>query len=139
MDKLQPRKEDRPIQEGRHNIVIGQKVSSDKVQQTKEFRRQMTDEEKILWQYLRANRLNGWHFRRQQIIDGFITDFYCHAAGLVVEVDGKIHEKQAEYDSERDQIITSRNLRLLRIKNEEIRQNIDHVIMRIAAACQEET
>ncbi|WP_254565710.1 endonuclease domain-containing protein [Oscillatoria sp. HE19RPO] len=139
MDKLQPRKEDRHIQEGRHNIVIGQKVSSDKVQQARTFRRQMTEEEKILWQYLRANRLNGWHFRRQQIIDGFITDFYCHAAGLVVEVDGKTHEKQMEYDLERDQIITSRNLRVLRIKNEEIRENIDRVIMRIAAACQEET
>ena len=139
MDKLQPRKEDRQIQEGRHNIVIGQNVSLDKVQQAKKFRRQMTEEEKILWQYLRANRLNGCHFRRQQIIDGFITDFYCHAAGLVVEVDGKIHEKQVEYDVERDQIITSRKLRVLRIKNEEIRQNIDEVIMRIAAACQEET
>ncbi|MGL5195655.1 MAG: endonuclease domain-containing protein [Chroococcales cyanobacterium] len=139
MDKLQPRKQNRPIQEGRHNIVIGQNVSSDKVQQAKELRRRMTEEEKILWQYLRANRLNGWHFRRQHIIDGFITDFYCHAAGLVVEVDGKIHEKQVEYDVERDQIITSRHLRLLRIKNEEIRQNLEQVIMRIAAACQEKT
>ncbi|MCT7982597.1 DUF559 domain-containing protein [Laspinema sp. A4] len=139
MNKRQPRREDRQIQEDRHNIVIGQNVSSDKVQQAKEFRRKMTEEEKTLWQYLRANRLNGWHFLRQQIIDGFITDFYCHAAGLVGEVDGKIHEKQAEYDLERDPIITSRKLRLLRTKNEEIRQNINEVIRRIAAAGEEET
>ncbi len=75
-----------------YNIVIGQKVSPSKVERTKEFRRQMTPEEKILWQRLRANRLNGLHFRRQQIIDGFIVDFYCHSAGVVVEVDGEIHQ-----------------------------------------------
>jgi very-short-patch-repair endonuclease len=47
----------------------------------------MTPEEKILWQHLRANRLQGYHFRRQQIIDGFIADFYYHATALVVEID----------------------------------------------------
>ena len=51
------------------NIVIGQKVTPIKVQRAKELRHQMTQEEKILWQHLRANRLNGLHFRRQQIID----------------------------------------------------------------------
>ena len=51
----------------------------------------MTPAEKILWQELRANKL-GVHFRRQQAIAGFIVDFYCHKAGLVVEVDGDIHD-----------------------------------------------
>jgi very-short-patch-repair endonuclease len=43
------------------NIVIGQKISSSKIERAKELRRQMTKEEKILWQYLRANRFNGLH------------------------------------------------------------------------------
>ncbi|MFP4120840.1 MAG: endonuclease domain-containing protein [Coleofasciculus sp.] len=98
-----------------HNIVIGQKVTSAKVRRAKELRRQMTPEEKILWQHLRANRLNGFHCRRQQIIDGFIADFYCHAARLVIEVDGKIHQHQAEYDAERDRVLSARGLQLLRI------------------------
>jgi very-short-patch-repair endonuclease len=55
--------------------VIGQKVDSALRQRAKELRREMTAEEKILWQHLRANRLHGFHFRRQQIIDGFIVDF----------------------------------------------------------------
>ena len=67
------------------NIVTGQKVNRSKVQYAKELRRNMTEEEKILWRHLRANRLHGFHFRRQQIIGKFIVDFYCHAAGLVVE------------------------------------------------------
>ena len=121
------------------NIVIGQKVTSTKLQRAKELRSQMTPEEKILWQHLRANKLNNFHFRRQQIIDGFITDFYCHAARLVIEVDGEIHQQQVEYDAERDRILSARGLQLLRIKNEEVRQNLDSVLRRIATACGGET
>ena len=104
-----------PISKKVHNIVIGQKVTSTKVRRAKELRRQMTPEEKILWQHLRTNQLNGFHFRRQQIIDGFIADFYCHAARLVIEVDGKIHQHQADYDAERDRVLSARGLQLLRI------------------------
>jgi very-short-patch-repair endonuclease len=121
------------------NIVIGQKINHDKLQHAKEFRRQMTPEENILWQYLRANRLHGLHFRRQQIIDGFIVDFYCHAARLVIEVDGKIHEQQSEYDAERDKVLLVRGLRVLRIKNEQIREELDQVLMGIYEACCQET
>jgi very-short-patch-repair endonuclease len=122
--------------EGTRNIVIGQNITSTKQQRAKELRQNMTSEEKILWQHLRANRLQGFHFRRQQIIDGFIVDFYCHAASLVIEVDGLIHEKQVEYDIERDNILSMRGLSLLRIKNEEIRDNLDNVLIRIAKACE---
>ena len=134
MSNPTPRKKD-----GTNNIVIGQKVNSDKVQRAKELRRQMTPEENILWQYLRANRLHGLHFRRQQIIDGFIADFYCHASRLVIEVDGKIHEQQTEYDAERNKVLLARGLRLLRIKNEEVREELDQVLMLIYHACCKET
>jgi very-short-patch-repair endonuclease len=99
----------------------------------------MTQEEKNLWQHLRANQLNRLHFRRQQIIDGFIADFYCHVARLVIEVDGEIHQQQAEYDAERDRVLLAQGLRLLRIQNEEVRQNLDRVLARISTACSEET
>lgn len=113
--------------------------NSFKVQRAKELRRQMTEVERILWQQLRANRLQGFHFRRQQIIDGFIVDFYCHAAGLVVEVDGGIHQQQAEYDGERDRILSARGLRILRVRNVEISENLSGILARIAAACRGET
>ncbi|MBD2303736.1 endonuclease domain-containing protein [Nostoc sp. FACHB-190] len=121
------------------NIVIGQTINPNKIQIAKEFRRQMTPAETILWQHLRSNRLHGLHFRRQQIIDGFIADFYCHAARLVIEVDGKIHEQQAEYDAEREKVLSARGRRLLRIKNEEVLQEIEQVLMVIYQVCCEET
>ncbi|ACK71609.1 protein of unknown function DUF559 [Gloeothece citriformis PCC 7424] len=118
------------------NIIIGQKITATKQQRAKELRQNMTPEEKILWQHLRRNNLNGLHFRRQQIIDGFIVDFYCHAAKLVIEIDGEIHQQQTEYDTERDQILSAKGLRLLRIKNEDVRQNLNGVLNQIIEACE---
>jgi very-short-patch-repair endonuclease len=117
------------------NIVIGQKVEGTKVARAKELRREMTPEERTLWQQLRANRLRGLRFRRQQVIDGFIADFYCHAAGLVLELDSSSHDHQADYDAERDRILSARGLRVLRIRNEEIRSQLRGVLQRIAASC----
>jgi very-short-patch-repair endonuclease len=115
-------------------IVIGQKVSQPLVEQAKALRKRMTEEERTLWQALRGNRLKGLHFRRQQLIDSFIVDFYCHAAALVVEVDGGIHVTQVDYDAERDSILESRGLNIIRISNEKVRNNLDAVLATIATA-----
>ncbi len=119
------------------NIVVGQKVHAAKVQRAKELRREMTDAERMLWERLRRNELRGFHFRRQQVIDGFIVDFYCHAAGLVVEVDGGVHTAQGAYDEQRDLVLSRRGLRVLRIGNDEVLRNVDEVVARIGRACEE--
>ncbi len=105
-------------------------MTSEKVELAKRLRRNMTDEEAALWQRLRTNQV-GLHFRRQQIIDGFIVDFYCLAAALVVEVDGEIHAGQRTYDRERDRALAERGLDVLRIPNGDVRQDIDAVLARI--------
>jgi len=117
------------------NIVIGQNVKSDKVARAKELRASMTDAEKTLWNALRANRLDGWHFRRQQVIDGFIVDFYCHAAALVIEVDGEIHETQKEADVERDHALTARGFRIQRFTNDEVQKDLPDVLKKIKQLC----
>jgi very-short-patch-repair endonuclease len=96
----------------------------------------MTPEEAMLWERLRANRLQGFHFRRQQVIAGFIVDFYCHSTGLVIEVDGSVHDQRVEYDLDRSRILEGFGLRVLRFKNQEIREDIDAVLARVVAACQ---
>jgi very-short-patch-repair endonuclease len=47
------------------NIVIGQKVSPELAQRARELRSNQTPAEQVLWEKLRGNRPNGWHFRRQ--------------------------------------------------------------------------
>lgn len=115
------------------NIVLGQRVQEGKVQRSREFRQNMTASEAALWNLLRANRFHGLRFRRQQIIDGFIVDFYCHAAGLVIEVDGSVHREQSGYDSERDRILAARGLCVLRFTNAEVIRHPDTVIARLEA------
>ena len=117
----------------RRDIVTGQRVTSDKLKFVRRLRNEMTEEEKRLWRHLRANRLDGIHFRRQQIIDGFIVDFYCHSVGLVIEVDGEVHENQVAYDAERDAILKARGLKVLRISNERVRTDLDGVLELIRA------
>jgi very-short-patch-repair endonuclease len=96
----------------------------------------MTDAERVLWHELRASQLGGWHFRRQQVIGGFIVDFYCHAAGLAVELDGEVHDTQAEYDIERDQILMVRGLRVLRFKNRDVLEDLGQVLQAILFGCE---
>jgi very-short-patch-repair endonuclease len=113
-------------------IVIGQKVSQEKKERASELKRNMTPAEKTLWQELRGNRLNGRHFRRQQIIAGFIVDFYCHEVGLVVEVDGDVHDTQLEYDDERGKILDGMGFKIIRFSNDSVLNDIQEVLSQIA-------
>jgi very-short-patch-repair endonuclease len=94
------------------------------------LRREITPAEKILWQELRGNKL-GVHFRRQQVIAGFIVDFYCHKAALVVEVDGDVHDLQKEEDARREKVLLEMRLRVVRFKNDEVVRDLSEVISKI--------
>jgi very-short-patch-repair endonuclease len=97
----------------------------------------MTPAEKSLWDRLRNNRLEGFHFRRQQVLGGFIADFYCNPVKLVIEVDGGIHQKTREWDEARDKIIKSKGIRVIRVTNGEIESDIEAVLNRILGSCRE--
>src|SRR5690349_12622869 len=120
----------------RTNIVYG-RHAPEKKELAKKMRREMTPAEDKLWQSLRANRLGGLQFRRQQVIDGFLADFYCHAAGLVIEVDGPIHQQHADYDEYRDRILAARDFAILRFTNERIFTDIDAVLAEILTIAQQ--
>jgi len=109
------------------NIVTGQKVAKAKLERAKELRREMTPAEKILWEELRANKL-GVHFRRQQVIEGFIVDFYCHKSALVVEVDGDVHDLQQEEDARREKALREMGLRVVRFRNDEVMRELSAVV-----------
>ena len=112
------------------NIVTEQAVTKAKLERAKELRREMTPAEKLLWQQIRANKL-GIRFRRQQVIQGFIVDFYCHKAGLVIEVDGDIHDLQKEEDERREKVLRELGLRIVRFGNDEVGRNLSAVVGKI--------
>ena len=116
-------------------IVRGQIVEEAKVIRAKELRREMTPEERLLWDRLRRSQLNGYHFRRQQVIHGFIADFYCHAAALILELDGESHDGREGYDADRDRILSGHGFLTLRFENSMVRTRIDDVLKAIADTC----
>jgi very-short-patch-repair endonuclease len=115
-----------------HGIVVG-RHAREKRELAWRMRREMTPAETLLWQRLRRSQLEGLHFRRQQVIDGFIADFYCHVAGLVVELDGAVHATSTESDAERDRNLAARGLCILRIPNDRVEQEIEIVLAELAA------
>jgi very-short-patch-repair endonuclease len=117
------------------NIVRGQRVSAKRLENAKELRREMTPAEKILWKEVKANELNGLHFRRQQIVHGYFADFYCHQHELIVEVDGGIHERQQEYDADREEYLIALGLRIIRFTNDEITKDLKGVLQKIVDQC----
>jgi very-short-patch-repair endonuclease len=94
------------------------------------LRRNQTDPEKQLWQFLRNRRLSGYKFTRQHPLFTvyseskhrlyYIADFYCAEANLVVELDGGIHNERQEYDQIRDSRLAERGIRTIRFRNEDL-------------------
>jgi very-short-patch-repair endonuclease len=58
----------------------------------------------------------------------FIADFYCAEKRLLIEIDGKIHDEQKDYDKIRTEIIKTQVIKVVRFRNEEIINNIENVI-----------
>src|SRR5262245_55901750 len=114
-------KESKPRQ-----IVVGQRVTEEKRVASKILRENLTGAETLLWSRLRNRQVGEAKFRRQQIIEGFIADFYCHDAALVIEVDGPTHEPQ--HDAERDAVFKGRGITTIRFTNTEVLEETEEVL-----------
>src|SRR3989344_5599755 len=100
------------------------------LERRRELRKTSTPEEEILWKEIRNNKF-GLRFRRQHSIGGYILDFYCFQARLIIEIDGKIHNVNREYDKNRDRYFTELGYTTLRIKNDEIHKNLTTILKEI--------
>jgi len=100
-------------------------------EKARQLRNKMTPEEELLWNKLKGKQICNVRFRRQHPVNIFIADFYCHTAKLVIELDGKIHLNNKEYDEERTQIMEELGLEVIRFNNSEINTKIEKIIERI--------
>ena len=101
----------------------------------RELRHEMTPTEKHFWYFVRRRKYPGYRFRRQQIIDGFIVDFYCSKLNVVIELDGPVHAGQEDYDEARDEVLKRRGLQVLRFSNDEVMRGVEGVVRKIFDAC----
>ena len=98
------------------------------------MRREMTPQEEILWAQLRGRRFEGLKFRRQMWLCGFVADFACPAAKLVVEADGSQHADDAEYDAQRAAAFARAGWLTLQFWNNEINGDLEGVLIAIRGA-----
>ena len=98
------------------------------------MRREPTDAEIALWRHLRDRRLDGFKFRQQMWLCGFVADFACVEGKLVIEADGGQHGVVQNYDARRSAAFTKEGYRTLRFWNNEILENLDGVLVTIRDA-----
>ena len=109
------------------NQFFNRKSEADKRRQ---LRGSMPDAEVILWSRLKGRQLLGCKFRRQYSVGAFVIDFFSVEIKLGIELDGDSHFQPGapEYDRKRQQFIESFGIRIVRIVNTEIYENLDGVL-----------
>lgn len=101
--------------------IRNQKINPKKLELARQFRKNPTKSEDEVWQMLRNRQIRNLKWRRQQVIDGFIADFYCAELNVVLEIDGAVHDNEdvKEYDAYRTSVLESKGIRMFRLRNED--------------------
>lgn len=88
----------------------------------RQLRLNPTPAERHAWSLLRGRAVLGLKFRRQQVLHGFIVDFYCVAERLVVELEGDVHDArdQYAYDAARAAFLEAAGYQVVRIRNRDV-------------------
>src|SRR4051812_44957072 len=98
----------------------------------KRMRSQPTEAEAALWRRLRAGRLLGFKFKRQQPLGSYVVDFVCFEQKLVIEVDGGQHDDAG--DAPRTHWLESQGFHVLRFWNDEVFERENDVLESITVA-----
>lgn len=104
------------------------------------LRKHPTKWERVLWRHLRNRNFAGYKFRRQHPLDRYILDFYCPAAKLAIEIDGGGHNYRTgqRRDQRRDDFLAQHGIRVLRVWNHQVREELDSVLRAIWFALEEQ-
>ena len=101
------------------------------IERAKELRKNATKQENHLWyDFLKDYPVK---VQRQRVIKGFIVDFYCAAANLVIELDGSQHysEQGLAYDTERSAVLHGLGIEVIRFSNHEVDREFQSVCEKI--------
>lgn len=104
-------------------------------EKARELRQKSTDAERLLWKHLRAKRLDGLKFRRQEPIGDYIVDFVSFDKRVVVELDGSQHVVRKAEDDQRTRWLSDQGFKVLRFWNNEVLKSIEGVLKVIQENC----
>ena len=121
-----------PAKHAQIKVTGGARVSKEKLLLAKQMRKEPTEGERVLWEMLRGRKILGLKFRRQQVVLGFVVDFYCAEKRLALELDGPIHLQQKDYDAERDRLLAEGGIRVVRVADRAV--NVETVRLALTGA-----
>ena len=98
-------------------------------ERARQLRESSTLSEVLLWRHLKGKQILGYDFDRQKPVDNFVVDFFCNELMLAIEIDGDTHNYKISQDIERQKRIEGLGVRFLRFTDEEIKQNIEGVLV----------
>ena len=100
----------------------------------KQNRKEPTEEENIIWQELRNRKFDGYKFRRQHPIAGFIPDFVCLEKKLILEIDGGYNneEEQQKFDAARQGWLKENGFEMIRFSSNEVTNYLPAVLKKIS-------
>ncbi|MBQ4855359.1 endonuclease domain-containing protein [Rhodanobacter sp. B2A1Ga4] len=103
----------------------------------RQLRNKSTDAERRLWYFLCREQLAGHKFRRQYPLAGYIVDFVCMPARLVIELDGGQHLDALAYDGRRTATLEREGYRLLRFWNDDVLLRTQDVLAEVFRVLEE--
>ena len=106
----------------------------------KENRQHLTEAEAIIWYQVRDRKMEGFKFRRQHPIAGYIPDFVCLEQKLIIEIDGGYHDEAAQkkFDGARQSWLAEKGFEMIRFTSEEVTTNLKEVLKTITKKLKEE-
>jgi very-short-patch-repair endonuclease len=101
------------------------------IELARQMRREPTRSEAMLWGVLRNRNLKGVKFRRQQVIDRFILDYFAPSLKLVIEIDGAVHNGREDWDAAREDFLRDCGLNVVRFSASDVENNLDWVLKKL--------
>ena len=99
----------------------------------RDLRKNMTSQERKLWNIIKNKQFYGYRFRRQFPIEKYIVDFVCREKRVIIELDGGQHNQpdDVQYDNERTVFLTSEGYQIVRFWNNDIDKNLQGVYKKL--------
>ena len=102
--------------------------AAERFSHARKLRHNPTPAERHAWTLLRNRGILGLKFRRQHVLHGFIVDFYCPSERIVIELEGDVHDAEAQrgYDQARAGFLQAAGYRVIRVRNRDVsRQHLE--------------
>ena len=112
----------------KRNFVLNLPYNASLKSRAKALRKAGNFSEVVFWKEVRNKSFWNVDFDRQRIIGNYIVDFYVKALGLVVEIDGEIHNFQEEYDEKREMYLKDLGLKVFRISTTKMLFDTENVM-----------